>query len=216
MTLKLKMLGLGLLALLATSAFAAVNASAIVNGHFVAEPPTHHLIVKGTESIPGHFLQFHETKTPTEYGSTIECTHVKYHGTLTGLAATTTQSVEVRPEYINCATNGGVWGEVKVDVPAECGTNVFKLTSRTPPNHGTVHVECVIKITHPNCEMTVPKQTAGGGIVYDTHPNVVPHAITATVTATGITTQYHGGICVFLGTTHTFDMTGNSTFWGED
>jgi len=217
MSLKLKILGMGLLAVLATSAFAAINASAIVNGHFTAEPKEDHLIITGAETNPGkHFLVFHETKNATEYGSTIECTHVKYHGTLSGALATTTQSVEVRPEYIECATNGGVWGEVKVDVPTECGTNVFKLTSRTPPNHGTVHVECVIKITHPNCEITIPKQTPTGGIVYDTDPETTPHAITATVTATGIVGQFHGGICVFLGTTHTFDMTGSTTFWGED
>ncbi|HYP56015.1 MAG TPA: hypothetical protein VEQ41_06920, partial [Solirubrobacterales bacterium] len=64
MSLKLKVLGLGILAVMATSAFAAMNASATtpINSHFVATPPTDFLKIEGTESFPGsHNLTFQRT-----------------------------------------------------------------------------------------------------------------------------------------------------------
>lgn len=213
MSLKLKILGLGLLAVMATTAFAAVNASATVNGHFTSEATEHHLIVKGTDAFGSpHQLVFREGNN-----TGISCTHSTYHGTLSGPAATTTQSIEVRPEYKNCATEGGAWGSIPVHVPAACGTNVFKFTSRTPPGHGTVHVECTITITHPNCTITVPSgQTPTGGITYETDMRNNKHSITANVTVEGIKGEFHGGACIFLGTNHTFTMKGSSTFWGEN
>lgn len=216
MSLKLKVLGLGLLAVMATSAFAAVNASAVLpkDSHFTAEPTEHHLILKGTDGRDtGHALVFNRGE---EEG--ITCTHSKYHGTVSGLASTTTQQVTLRPEYLKCATqNSAEWGSVTVHVPSNCGTEVFKFTSAGPPNHGTVHVNCTITITHPNCTQTVAPQTPTGGIVYKTDTRNGKHSITADVTVTGITSQYHGGICIFLGTTQAnYKMTGSATFWGED
>jgi|SRR6187549_380189 len=215
MSTKLKALGLSVIATLAMSAVAVVNASATdpsPTSHFTSEATEHHLIIKGTDAFgTTHALKFFEgSNTP------ISCTHSTYHGTLSGIPATTTQSIEIRPSYSSCATTTGTWGEVVVHVPAGCGTNVFKITSRTPPSHGTVHIECEIKITHPNCEITIPKQTPKGGIVYDTDTRNLKHSITGTVTVEEITGHFHGGICVFLGTNHLFKMEGSATFWGEN
>ena len=214
MSIKLKVLGLGLLAVLATSAFAVMNASATTpaNSHFTAEPPAgdHHVIIKGTDAFGSpHQLVFH----PDTGGDGITCTHAEYHGTVSGAASTTTQAIQVRPTYKNCATTSGTWGEVTVDVPTACGTNVYEFTSGTP---GTVHVNCEITITHPNCTIKVPKQTLNPTINhYTTGTRLNKHDITLDFDA-HVTSHYEGGICIFLGTTHTSTMTGNSTVWGED
>jgi len=215
MSIKLKVLGLGLIAAMAVGAFAAVNASAITAGHFVADPPTHDLTVRGLETNPGkHFLKFQETNSKGEFtGSAIECTSAKYHGTLTGALATTTQEVNVTPAYEKCATTGGTWGEVTVEHPktAACETKVYQFTAGAP---GTVHVKCPITITHPNCTIIVPEQTLSG-VTYTTSAEV-KHEITLDVAVKDITGHFEGGICVFLGTTHKFDMNGSATVWGED
>lgn len=214
MSLKLKVLGLGLLAILATSAFAVTNVSATVTGHFTSEATEHHLILKGTDAFgSSHQLVFREEGK----SGGISCTDAEYHGTVSGLSATTTQTIELTPTYTNCGTvEGGTWGEVIVDHSAGCGTNVYKFTSRTPNGHGTVHIECALTITHPNCEITIPKQTPTGGITYTTGVRNNKHDITGDVTVKSIIGQNHGGICIFLGTHHTFEMNGNTTVWGEN
>lgn len=215
MSLKFKILGLGLLAVMATSAFAAVNASALTTGHFTAEPAVgdHHVIVKGTDAYKtAHQLVFKEVGA----AEGISCTDSEYHGTLSGAAATTTQAIQVRPTYKNCATESGAWGSVAVHVPAACGTNVFEFTSRSA-GHATVHVRCAIQVTHPNCTINIPAQTPhSGGVTYTTTTEINKHAITLNSTVGGITANYEGGICIFLGTSHTYEMTGSATVWGED
>jgi len=219
MSIKLKVLGLGLLAMLATSAFAVVNASALSNGHFTAEPPTDHVIVKGTETVgTPHRLHFNEVKNEVGHpttGLSITCTHASYHGTLEGAAATTTTAVRVRPHYTECSTNGEPPHNVEVVVDPSntgCGTNVFEFTSG---GNGTVHVNCHILIKHPNCGITIDKQTLSG-ITYDTVVEQNKHALTMTVDVKTIVGTYHSGLCVFLGTTHYFEMTGSVTVFGED
>jgi hypothetical protein len=222
MSTKLKILGLGVLAVMATSAFAVVNASATITGHFTAEPTEHHVIVKGTDAYgSAHQLVFKETGST---GPGISCTHSEYHGTLgaagTPVESTTTQSVTVRPKYTNCATENETWGTTSVIVPESCGTNVFQFTSRTT-GHGTVKVNCTITIKHPNCEITVPSGqllggAAGNGVTWTTTVEKEKHALTANITVLNIAGQFHGGICVFLGTPHTFTMTGSATVWGEN
>jgi hypothetical protein len=220
MSLKLKILGLGLLAAIGTSAFAVVNASALSTGHFTSHLPAghdQHLIIKGTESRKAgqgnHALEFNEINTNTETtgGTGIICTHVDYHGTLEGAAATTTTSVKVRPNYTECSTKGSSEHNVIVDVPAGCGTNVFDFT---PGGNGTVHVNCAITITHPACRIVIPTQTLSG----ITYTPVVEgkSALTLDVAVHNITGHYESGFCVFVGTNHLFEMTGTVTVWGED
>ena len=216
MSFKLKILGLGLLAMMATSAVAVMNASATVGGHFTADPPTHVLKVKGTEQAgTGHQLTFTEinkSTTATE-GTGIQCTHAGYHGELTGAAATTTQSVQVRPTYSQCLTAGAGSHNVTVHVPAGCGTNVFEFKSG---HGGTVNLNCTITITHPNCTIQVKSGQKLSGITYHTVVESNKHAFTLTANVKHITGEYHSGICVFLGTTHHFEMVGSATVWGED
>lgn len=211
MSLKLKALGSGLL-MVAVSAFVTMGASATVNGHFTSEATEDHVLVKGASSFgTSHQITFQKEGSEGVVG----CTNVKYHGTASGFAATTTQEISVRPTYEGCGTAGGPWGSIIIHIPAECGTNVFKFTSRTAGGHGTAHVECQITITHPNCDITVPKQTPSGGVIYTTTVENNKHAITAGLTFTGVTTHYESGICIFLGTTHAHVMSGSATLWGE-
>jgi len=208
MSIKLKALGLGLLATMAMSAFAVMNASASSTGHFVSHAKEHHLIVTGTDAFgTAHQLVFKEGT-----GTGISCTHSTYHGTLEGLAATTTTALRVRPSYSKCATESGTWGEVTVHVPTACGTNVFEFTSG---GTGTVHLNCTITITHPNCEITVPNQTLSG-VTYKNVTEGGTAGVTLNVNVGNINGQFHGGICIFLGTNHTFTMTGSATVTGED
>jgi len=211
MSMKLKVLGLSLLAVLATSAFAVINASATPSGHFVADVA--HVKVKGTESGT-HFLKFQRTVNGEASGLPIECTHAHYHGTVP-LGVSTTNEVEITPEYTKCATQGGEWGEVNVHHEPSCGTNVYKFTSAESGKKATVHVECVISVTHPNCTIKIPKQTLNG-VTYDPVVEGGKNAITMTVTISGITGHFENGLCVFLGTKQTFDMNGSATVWATD
>lgn len=218
MSLKLKVLGLGLLAVMATSAFAVMNASATVTGHFTHDAVGHATVV-GTE-IYGtkHMLEFHRTEpTGTYVGAPIACTEASYHGTVT---TATVQSITITPTYKNCATTDGVWGEVDVTMN-ECDYTFRSNTaaSANPPTaHATVTVDCpagkAIEIHHPNCTITVPAQTPKGGATYTTVTENNKHALTVDITATHIVGYYHGGLCIFLGTTKEFDMTGSVTVKG--
>lgn len=204
MSIKLKALGLGLLAVLATSAFA-MNASAKVSGHFVSE--VHHGILSGTGTAT-HFTDF-----SVDGGTGIRCTSESYSGTISRATTeeeTTTTTVTVTPSYSNCETTGSVqnW-----DVH-ENGCN-YKFWSASSGD-GTVDVVCpegaAFVITHPNCTITVPAQTPTGGVGYTNieHPSKSgKHAITVTATASNITAHYHGGACIFLGTKHTAEMKGS-------
>jgi hypothetical protein len=208
MSMKLKVLGLGLLAVMATSAFAVMSASANTTGHFTSDKA--HTILHGTESRPGnHNLSFQRVNAAGEaQGKPIQCTNVAYHGT-TSVATTT--AVQLTPVYSNCGTEGEPHN-VFVHHPSSCGTNVFEFTSG---GNGTVHVRCKISVTHPNCGIGIPTQTLSG-VTYNTDFQNGVHAITAGVAVKGITGHFHSGVCVFLGTSHIFNMTGSVTLEGKD
>lgn len=220
MSIKLKALGLGLLALLAMGAFAVVNASAVTTGHFTSDVA--HTEIRGSEKEgTGHTLKFQRTQpTNTPTGSPIVCTEAKYTGTI---ASATTQVVQVTPEYTGCRTEGDPHGSVSVHHNG-C---TYTFRSRTT-GHGTVAVDCpankAIEITHPNCGIKVPAQDPAtnanvmkGGVAYTTTTdNEGKHAITLDVTITHITGHFESGACIFLGTTKEFDMTGSVTVAGFD
>lgn len=227
MSLKLKALGLGLLAVLATSAFAVMNASATVNGHFTHDASGGHATIIGEEiygSNPKHYLEFQRTEpTGTKVGPPIACTEATYHGTV---SSATTDSITVTPTYKNCATTDGIWGEVEVTMNGCDYTfrSNSAASTHTPTADATVTIDCepgkAIVIDHPNCTITVDPQTPKGGVTYTTITEKVggvdKHAITINVTATHIVGTFHGGICVFLGTTKEFDMEGAATVRGFD
>jgi hypothetical protein len=233
MSIKLKVLGLGILAVMATSAFAVLNASASTpaSSHFVADPPqhseggdppTHLLNVEGVEEYDPadpegkpHNLSFFRTNADTTTVSgaePIKCTKATYHGQVTGSAATTTQALQVRPAYSQCSTRGAAEHNVTVHVPESCGTNVYEFTSGNP---GTIHVNCPITVTHPNCTIRMPAQTVSGA-TYTQINEGGKHAITVDINVQHITGHFEGGICIFLGTSHRFEMIGSATVRGRD
>lgn len=204
----------------AVNAFAAADALALVTGHFTAEAPEHHLIIKGTD-VAGtpHQVKLFEIKNeighPTATDILLEeCTHVVYHGTLANSQATTNTGIQIRPTYGKCATPGDPPGQhnPQFHVPAACGTNVFEFTSG---GTGTVHLNCTITVTRSNCEIAFTPQTTSG-VTYATTTENAKHALTVSLSLKTLTAAYHAGTCVFLGTTHYFEMVGSLTMWGED
>jgi len=210
MSLKLKVLGLGLLATLAMSAVAVMNASATSTGHFTSDSPNGLTTVEGFEG-GSHFTEL--SSHGLEGG--IVCDEATYDGTITG---NTTTHITIIPHYTKCKTTGGTPGEVTVDV------NGCSFTF-TPGHHGTVHIDCpvgkAIEITHPNCTITIPAQTVGTavkGVTYttDIDPETGKHIITLDANTVHVATQYHAGICIFTGTTHTGTMHGSVTVKGYE
>ena len=203
MSSKLKALGLGLLAIVAISAFGVVNAGANSDGDF--DLGTGATTVKGEESGT-HNLIF----TPEGTGSAIDCKTATYSG---GVSAGTVGSITITPAWSNCSTAGSA-SEFGVDL------NGCKLTftvGQHAEGDNTVSV-CSsggpIEITHPNCLITVEKQTVSGAAA-DPDTREGAASITLTSTAT-VATKYHGGICVLLGTNHSAVMEGSATVWAED
>jgi len=214
MSTKLKALSLGLLVFLATAGFEAVNASAAVSGHFTHDATTNHATILGTANGSPHDLVFREEGSEAA-GTT--CTHADLHGQAPAKAVT---SVTVTPAFTGCATtSSSTWGET-----VHTNGCAFILSSSST-THGTVTIECptnqAIEITHPNCTLKVPAQHPSptrltGGIVYDTTVEGGKHTLTPTVTVKKITVHFEGGICVFLGTSHNFEMNGALTVAGFD
>lgn len=215
MSMKLKVLGLGLLAMMATSAFAAMNAGATVSGHFTTG--SEHTYITGTEEGAEHNLHFISESGASEIG----CDDSEYTGTHKSATKTTTE-LTITPDWEECYTtpNEGdpmedTWGV------HENGCDL-RFTSRALPeaNDATVHVVCApekaIDITHPNCTITVGSQTVGGlandGVTYTNKNDGTPW-VTMDVDVT-LKSQYHGGICIFLGTNHTSTMLGEVTVTG--
>jgi hypothetical protein len=212
---KLKALGLGLVATTVIGAFAAVSASAFtpLNSHFTSS--VHHITVRGSETAVApstHGIHIQRTVNGAPNGEPIGCKHVAYHGTLSGAAATTTQSISLRPEYKECSTGTIAPYNVTIHVPAVCGTEVFQLTSGNP---GTVHLKCELTITHPNCTVRIPPQTLTGATYTQVAPNGV-HELTPHILLNNVTGHFEAGFCSFLGTAQTYHFKGSLTLWGEN
>ena len=215
MSLKLKVLGLGLLAVMATSAFAVMNASAGVGGHFTHDGAGGHAILVPTESTSStHRLAFVKQGS-TEEGSEITCHKAVYTGSVT---SATVQSVTIKPDWSNCTT--GTTGSAASFEVDENGCTLTFQSGKAGQTHHTAQVLCpqgaAIVITHENCTITVPAQTVGGGgnkggVTYTTTTENGKHALTMNVTVKEIVSQYHGGICIFLGTTQQSEMNGSVT-----
>jgi len=210
MSMKLKALGLGLLAAMAMSAVAVMNAGAETGGHFTSDAS--HTVVSGKEDAKtGHTIKF-----ASDGGTPIECTTAEYSGTISGTSAT---SISITPTYKECRTETEPVGEHNVNIDMNGCSYTFTV-SNTPSGDNTVHFVCPKEvagalITHPNCTMRMPPQTPSGGVAYKSVTVNNKSAITADVTAFGITAHYEAGICIFLGTKHTATMTGAVTLTGS-
>lgn len=204
MSLKLKALGLGLLATLAMSAVAVMNASATSTGHFVSDSPNGKTTIIGSEN-PQHFTEL--TSHGLEGG--IVCDKVAYHGTFEGNTST---HIAVSPTYSECHTTGAAAGTTVVTVNG-C-TYTF-----TPGHAGTVHLDCPvgsgIEIHHPNCTIRITPQTVSG-VKYTTEKDAFSgkHNVTLDANTVQFNSEYEGGICVFTGTNHTGTLHGSATVKG--
>lgn len=210
MSLKLKALGLGVLAMLAVSGFATMNAGASGTGHFVSD--VDHTIIVGTEG-PGTNHRLHLTGDLG--GAPIGCNVANYHGTATSKTVT---SLTIEPTYSGCSTTES--SAVTV-TPNGC-TYTFTVTENTEPNtEQDVHLSCpsgkAIEIHHPSCTITVAgPQTVQDAVTYTKVVENGKHAITLDVNA-DFATQYHGGICIFLGTSgHSGSLDGTATVKGTN
>jgi hypothetical protein len=210
MKFKTRALGLSAVAAMATGIIGMTNASAFVNGHFTIEPNGQTVV--GTEVFEtSHSLKFQVTRpTGQSSGGPIVCTGAEYFG---AVEASTTTSTTLTPAYIGCATTGDSHGSVQITTNS-C-SYIFQsnaaASSDPPTEHATVSLTCptgkAFEIHHPNCTMTIPPQTPKGGATYSTAVDG-KHTITVNITLTHVATQYHGGICVFLGTPSEMDITG--------
>lgn len=204
MTMKIKALGVGLLAVVATSALAVMNAGATVGGHFVIGAS--HATILGYEEAT-HVLELAEEGS-TQPDQRIYCTTANYSGTVT---SATVEEITLTPKWSECHTTNHVQNfEVH-----ENGCSI-RLTVRPggDVSHNTVHLICPagksIEVTHPHCNITFAPQTASG-VVYTRLTDVVGDMITLESTVKGVESQYHGGVCVFLGTNHKSEITGSVT-----
>jgi hypothetical protein len=219
MSIKLKALGLGLIAMLAMGAFSVMNAGATSSGHFTVG--SHSTIIKGEEG--DHELHFRpENGTDNERIGCDVANYTGEHNTPVGKDTTTTE-LTITPAWSECYTTGSPTSKFQVD-EGDCD---LLFTSRALPeaNDATVHVKCVtspgILITHGStCTIRVPPQTVGGaagnGVTYTTKTEANgTHWITLDVKVK-VTSHYEAGFCVLLGTGHTSTMEGSVTVKGFD
>ena len=212
MNIKLKRLGLGLVGVAAVSVLVAANAWATASGHFASHGTTHHFIVKGTVINSGsHSWSLQRTVGGQASGSAIVCEDIHYFGTRSDWFVTIIPWIPIKPTYTSCST-GGEPSNITIDVPTACGENILELASG---GSGTVHHNCTITVTHPNCEIKLPPQTLSG-VTYTATTRNGSAAITADTNLQAVTGHFENGICVFLGTKHTFHMKGSLSLWGED
>jgi|SRR6187549_1410371 len=209
--MKLKILGIALLALAATSTFAATNASATAAGHFIHHGPTNNAIITAHESAgTPHILKFFRLNVGTLETSGVEaiqCKTSQYTGTV---SAKTVTSVQLYPKYTECTTGDGTILTVH---PNGCS---YTFSSQGTRKHATFQIDCeagkAIEITHPSCTTKVPAQTIGSPLIdgvsyHNVLENDIP-SLTATVTVKAITVHLESGPCIFFGTNQNYEMIG--------
>jgi hypothetical protein len=201
MNTKLKLLGLSLCAVLAMSAFAAMNATGSTPGHFVSS--VSHASILGSEG-PGSTHRTHLTLDGQE--GQIGCTTATYTGTT---ASPTVESLTVTPSTTGCTTTGT---STAVNITHNGCIYTFTVTqsSSSAIKHILCPVNSKIEIHHPSCTIKIPPQTiANAGIITQTTENGT-HALTLDINES-VKTEYEGGICIFLGTNHEMSLSGSMT-----
>jgi hypothetical protein len=220
MSIKLKALGLSMLAVLAVGAFAVMNASAESQptGHFTSGSANTAIDVTENPTAPStHSLEL------TQAGFTgIVCHESKYAVTNIGETA---DHISVKPTYQKCTTTGGSPGSLTVH------SNGCEYTFKTPNKESaktehTVQLICngavkAIQITHASCTVTIHPVTVKG-VGYTTTLESGPgltggpkHSITLTSNASFPVTR-HGGFCTLLATNSTGTLSGSATIFGKN
>lgn len=218
MSMKLKVLGMGLLAMLATSAFAVMNASAESVGHFTNDASDGHATIEGIES-GSHIV--HLRRNPnvgvTEY---IGCEEDEFTGTVTSATVT---SITITPHYRKCRTTNEA--ETAVTVHTNGCQYTFQVTTTAPTPDEKEHPDITadltcpsgksIQITHPNCTITIHPQHVTNAGTYTTDVENGKHIVTLNVNAK-FNSTYHG-LCQFITPTNTpGELVGSVTVRGKD
>lgn len=210
MDAKFRALGFaGAVVLTISAAFVAASAFADTGGHFTSDLELTTLV--GKES--GEFHKTHFRREGSSNEETVGCKTDSYHGIRAGKTFT---DVRINPEWEECYTTGNpnepVWDIVENDC-------FFVFRIGDTGTHHTVELFCPdgkkIEVKHPNCTVEVPPQLMNG-IVYKTDMINNKHAITLEATVQDIKSQYHAGICIFLGTNHEYEFEGSLTVEGLD
>ena len=207
MSLKLKALGLGLLAMVVMSAFVVMNAAAKTGGHVVAETTNWNL--KVTEG-PGEAHRVHLISHGL--GGQIGCTVPNYGNP--SYSAATQSELTLAPTFGGCSTTGD--SDVTVTMNG-CHYKFSVALGTVDATEQTAHLLCpgptkFVQVHHDNCTITIHPQTVDTGITYTkiTEPGETKDYITVDVNVEFDTT-YHSGICIFTGTPHTGTLKGSAT-----
>jgi len=198
---KLKALGVGLLAIITASFFTVTDATALSGGHFVT--PSAETLIKGEES-GSHRLEF------TIHGveGSIVCNEAQYVDNQN--VGETAVEVLIIPSYGECHTTGSETG-----IPIHMNQCRYLFTvAEELFTEQTAHLICpgsaTIVITHPNCTITIAPQTILGGLTYERVIEEEKYAITL-VSKAVFNVQFHGGVCILVGTNHTGTLSGSVT-----
>jgi hypothetical protein len=218
MSIKLKALGLSLLAVLAASAFAVMNASAESQptAHFTSGSHNTQVLVFENPTSGTHAL---ELSQPGFTG--IVCHEPSYAVTNIG---TTADHITVKPTYKKCTTTGGNPGSVTVH-PNGCEFTFTTPNKESAKTEHTVTLNCPtgksIQITHATCTVSI-HHVEVKGVGYTTTVESAPgtiggpkHSITLTVNVAFPQTR-HGGFCSLLATNATGTLSGSATVFGKD
>jgi hypothetical protein len=211
MSIKLKALGLGLLATMALAGFMAMNATAETGGHFTSEAT--HTIISGEDETG---VNRPELRVPGLTG--IVCDKSTYSGTTN---ATTVESITITPTYEKCHTTGDE-PEIKKPVTVDVNgcTYTFTIGKKSTADN-TVDLVCpgekkYIAVTHEGCEIRILAANGIKGVAYKTTTINSKHAITLEATAAGFVANFEAGFCILLGTSHTGELIGSVNVTGKD
>jgi hypothetical protein len=199
---KLKAATLGLLAIAGVGAVTVMSASANTGGHFVSE--VEHTIVNQSAGATGpHALEL--SIHGMEGG--IVCNQATAQGT--AATSTVTEAIGIIT-LSNCSTTNGTVMTVTMN---GCDTRITVGPGEPATTEHTNDFICPagkkLEIHHPNCTIGFPPQNNLKGFTYTRIVDNGKHAITADV-ATQFEVQFHGGICIFLGTTRVGTITGST------
>jgi len=181
----------------AISAVGVASASAETGGHFTFD--TAHTLLKESKEA-GHSF---ELKNSNE--EAINCSQAIGESTVN---ATTLTELQLTPTYSGCKTSGGA----EVTATMEGCSYVFTIGKDARADN-TVDLTCpsgkALELHHPNCTMTIPPQTGKLGAAFTEVIESAKRALTMELTVSALTVQYHGGICILLGTNQLWKINGS-------
>jgi hypothetical protein len=202
---KLKAMGSGFAIAIAMACLIPINAPAANGGHFVFGAPHAQLALTLTQ--PPHQMYF-----KTEGSLPTTCTVASHLGTTN--QATTTQ-LDIVQSLEKCYTNSGT--PEPPEFKATLNGCVYRFTvapNTTSESEQTIDFVCplgsVAEFHDPNCTITMRSQTAVNAATYTTAIEDGRHVLTFDMHAK-FETDFHGGLCVFLGTKHVTELQGAAT-----